>query len=204
MEILFGIISLVLCVGSQSRKNKPNQTTQTIIQTVVALVLAALGEFSQKLLWQSLVTHTPLVNTATTTRKAEHSQFQLFWQALDLEEQKGMSHNCYVWNIYRVYAEGLPGTRYKPSKTCKCITAWKMLYAHSCYLQYIFIVCISSYCACYLWVTHSLWTALWCGDQPAESVAQSPSVFFCQAPSEDRKAEIGLPRWETHQEGARI
>lgn len=71
------LFAWVLCVGSQSRNPNQNQTPQTIIQTAAALVLAALREFSQKLLWQSVVTRTPLVNTATTTREAKRNQFKL-------------------------------------------------------------------------------------------------------------------------------
>lgn len=61
------------------KQSKPKAKHTNNYSKEVGLILAALREFSQKFLWQSLVPHThthTFANTGTTTGKAKHNRFQ--------------------------------------------------------------------------------------------------------------------------------
>lgn len=190
------LFPLVLCVGSQSRKTNPTQTTQTIIQAVVVLVLAAMGDSSQK---QSSVTRTPLVNTAATARKEKQhgSQLHLTWGA-----GKHVTQLCMGSIQNYAITEGIAGTEHKTLKSAITSQLQNMFIIPSYYLLH---TCTSSYCLCVIHGSSSRTTPELCWVSPfrwlwAHYRLCFPGVLSCQAPFELSKEESRLSRHTTHKE----
>lgn len=102
LKFYLELFSLVLCIGSQSRKTKPNQTTPHHTNNYSNGGCASLGCPKRVFPKASLA---ELGNTRTSWKHCYHRGRQnptnssYCWRALDSGEQENMSHNCYVWSI---------------------------------------------------------------------------------------------------------
>lgn len=192
------LFPLVLCVGSQSRKTNPAQPKphkQLFKQWLCWSWLP--WETSQK---QSLVTRTPLVNTAATERKEKQHrpQLHLMWGAGKHTAKLFMGG---IQNSYAI-TEGIAGTEHK---TLKSAIASQLQYMHNIHSSYLLHTCTSSYCLCVTHGSSSCAKPELCWVPPfrrlwAHHRLYFPGVLSCQATSELSKEESRFSRCTSHKE----